>query len=217
MEWSTILFHGASACYLIALSMSHMMWLRVFILLSTVAAMIHAVVHQYYVMLAWQTLFLVLNGVNIFELWRGFHKVHLTQQEEALRQAFFPQLRTGVFRLFWGAGETQAALEPHKVCHMHRPQEYLYFLLEGKAAVYIDGNLIHEVTAGHFFGEMAFLKKKMGERALASADVVLEPGAKYHVWHGKELLRLLQLFQDLDFSLTRKLEKLVFQKLSQKT
>lgn len=214
MELSAVTVHIAAFCYLFALLMSHMMWLRVFILFSTVASFSYALQHQYLVMAAWQALFFVLNGFNLFELWRGAQKIHLNARELEIYSAYFSHLKTGVFRLFWSAGETKVCDVQQRVCQNRMPQEYLYFLLKGSARVYIDGKLVKEINAGHFFGEMAFLKKKIGKKAFASADVILDEGSVYHVWDGDELLRLLKLFQDLDFFLVRQLEKLVYQKMA---
>jgi len=106
--------------------------------------------------------------------------------DAAVLYGFFQNLSPGQFRRIMKRGTLQTATRDEVLSKEGEPLTTFYFVFEGKSTIAKRGQTV-EVPAGHFIGEVAFLKG-----GPATASVTVSKGTRYVAWKHEALRDLMQ-------------------------
>lgn len=199
---------------LFAYLMRDIILLRIFTLISGTAGILYYIYISLYgrwmwVDIFWETLFILVNLVQLIILVRNKRAIHLTDEESDIyakyfsknftKEDFYKLIRLGTI-MRADPGE-QLVMQGEKVLR-------LVFLCEGAADIIVDNEDVGVCKNGNFIGEMSFISNKP-----ASATVRISETARYIMWIQEDLKKLLAKNPELEFSLSRVLNEDLVSKL----
>lgn len=134
----------------------------------------------------WNTLFIIINGVRIINLYRERRPHHIPEYLLDLYQTIFSAMGKKEFLDFWDMGK------PHKINDKYilrngEKNDDLFIVVRGEVLVSKNGRQLASLNRGRFIGDMGFLS---GE--IVSADVIGNGYVEYHTWSRNKLLSLEQ-------------------------
>ncbi|HYO23494.1 MAG TPA: cyclic nucleotide-binding domain-containing protein [Lacipirellulaceae bacterium] len=181
----TSLLHVANILYLASYSMRSVLWLRVL----TVVAIVCMLPYYYSVgdtpllePIAWNTLFLAINLVQIALLILERRPVFLGDEELHLYRTLFRTLKPLEFARLLEVSEWRQAKPGDVLLEQGRPVEALLLISRGRAVVELDDRYVADVGACQFVGEMGFLTEQH-----SSARVVAATLTDYLAWPAEKL------------------------------
>lgn len=182
--------HLSNVLYLCSYSVRDILWLRVL----TVVAILAMIPYQYccsaqplYEAIAWQTLFAVVNVVQIGRLIMERRPVFLGDDDLRIYNMVFRSLTPREFMKLIAIADHKTADAGTALLKQHEPVEELTLLAKGRSRVEVDGRPVAEVMPGQFVGEMGFLTEQN-----ASASVITSLAVEYLSWPVKELRELFR-------------------------
>ena len=188
---------------LIALAIRNILFLRI-ILISAQALFIgYGAVTSNYVVLIWNSLFLLINVFQVIVLQRRRRPVVVPEDLADIYEATFSDMAKREFLYFWQIGK-ETVHEIGLIVEEGAHQDEVMLVLEGTASVLKNGKEIAVLTRGSFVAEMSFLS---GEPA--SADVACRAPVTTITWNQTNLRNL----HKLNFELWSKVQHVLSQDL----
>ncbi|MGH7659951.1 MAG: hypothetical protein ACRENA_03400 [Vulcanimicrobiaceae bacterium] len=190
----------ANVLYLASYVVHDILWLRI---LTVIAALL--VIPYYYlqpsplwVPIEWNFLFIAINIYWIIRLILERRPVHLTAEQQRLRDLSFPSLTPReAFNLFktgiWETLEPGMSLVEHDRAHSR-----FSVILTGTADVLMHGVKVDELGEGQFVGEI----DTQADEAV-DIDVLLRTRARVMCWDRAQLRVFLKKRPDVSFALER--------------
>lgn len=185
------LLHIANVLYLVSYSVRDILWLRVL----TVVAITLMMPYYYcchgapdYEPIAWNSVFLLINLVQILLLVLERRPVFLGEEELHLYRTIFRLLKPREFAKLLSIAEWKKAPVGVELLQQGQPVPALMLISTGRGAVELDGRFVADVTAGQFVGEMGFLTEQP-----ASARVVTGAVTDYLAWPAEKLRQMLAM------------------------
>ena len=133
----------------------------------------------------WNLLFVLINIVWVVRILRERRAVSLPPDLKPIHEAHFAALAPGEFLRWWRQGRREALRDAQITWQGRRP-DALSFLLSGTARVSREGQIVTDLHARQFVGEMSLIT---GEPA--NADVTIVGEAEVVRWPTADL-RLMQ-------------------------
>ena len=203
------LVHAGAATFLIAYIVRDQLLLRGFIVIGTILYVIYYLLlpQPLWSALTWNSLFIVINCVMMFIIYKDRAKFSMSDQEEELYRLFYT-LSPGEFRTLMKIGTWFHTEKEEQITAKGEVPERLFFILDGTVSVN-RGKDSFNVGPGVFIGELAFLMKNP-----ATADVCLTKSARGVSWNVSELSRLLAARPQMRVAFDSLLNKDLASKLS---
>lgn len=203
------LVHAGAATFLIAYIVRDQLLLRGFIVIGTILYVIYYLLlpQPLWSALTWNSLFIVINCVMMFIIYKDRAKFSMSDQEEELYRLFYT-LSPGEFRTLMKIGTWFHTEKEEQITTKGEVPERLFFILDGTVSVDRGKNSFN-VGPGVFIGELAFLMKNP-----ATADVRLTKSAKGVSWNVSELSRMLAARPQMRVAFDSLLNKDLASKLS---
>ena len=203
------LVHAGAATFLIAYIVRDQLLLRGFIVIGTILYVIYYLLlpEPLWSALTWNSLFIVINCIMMFLIYKDRAKFSMTAQEEELYRLFYT-LSPGEFRTLMKIGTWFHAEKEEQITAKGEVPERLFFILDGTVSV-DRGKSSFNVGPGVFIGELAFLMKNP-----ATANVSLSKSARGVSWKVSELSRLLAARPQMRVAFDSLLNKDLASKLS---
>lgn len=186
--------HIANVLYLFSYSMRDILWLRVL----TVVAACFLIPYFYFrpdpllPAIYWNLVFTLLNVFWICRLLLERRPVNLSDDERQLCQIVFRTLTPREMKKILKLSSWSNAVPGECFISKDEPLERLILIYSGKANVEIDGELVGELNAGQFIGEMSYFTDE-----LAAANVVATQDTRYVSWPKDQLRTFLDSNSDL--------------------
>jgi len=188
MNESSVIGNIAYAITAASLLVRDILWLRVlsalanggFICGNLVAPGAHA-----YAFVAWSSLFLGINLVQISRLIVERRNIGMSAEDKDLHAAVFPNLPVGDFRVLLKAGERRKLREGAAIVAQGDDPRAVFLVEQGAIRLERDGKPVARLVNGQMLGEIAFVRGRpysSGARAEAPTRVV--------VWERSTLDRL---------------------------
>ena len=117
---------------------------------------------------AWNLLFATINVIWAIAILRDRRRVRVPAELEAMYEQHFTALPPREFLRWWGLGRTES-LPPAPLTRDGAHPEWLYFLMEGNVQVSRGKQVVTEIPAGFFIGEMSLMT---GRPANADVDAM---------------------------------------------
>jgi hypothetical protein len=189
-SWQTLLFFTANSIYILAYSVTNIVWLRI---LTVTAAMITLPYFFYqadqplWSAIFWQSMFA---GINIFHLVLLYIKslpAKLSELEQQMKSLVFMTLPVSDMRKFLKIAHHEMMPSGQRLLEFGQENDRLYCLLKGGCVVIKNQQPIAHLLPGQFIGEMSFLTDKP-----ASADVVTQNDSEVISWDQQDLNKLFK-------------------------
>ena len=175
------MLHFGNILYLCAYSVRDILWLRILSVLAMISLLF------YYCWgcgpspliepIVWQSVFIVINLVQIALLILERRPVFLGEEEMRLYRSVFRGLSPREFVKLIGIAEWKRAEEGHKLLQQGEHVQQLVLISSGRASVELDDRHIADLGPCQFVGEMGFLTDEP-----ASANVIAQLPLDYLSW-----------------------------------
>jgi len=180
-----MIIHLAYLITFVALAIRDVLFLRIVLSLANILQ----VVYQYGFnnqpdIAFWNSLFLMINAVQVFKLIRERSPVKIPDEIEDIYKTKFSYMTQREFLYFWNLG-TQKEAESQELMKEGDYQKSLFLILSGNAQVSREGRVIATLHRPEFVGEISFITREP-----ASADVYVKSKLYYIEWDQAELRRL---------------------------
>jgi CRP-like cAMP-binding protein len=163
--------HAANILLLAAYSVRDILWLRLFAVASSVAAIPYFLLQPtpLWAAFGWSVLF---TGINIFQTWRLVverRPVKLTPEEEEVRRLVFSSLPPKKVLQVIGVGVWASLPAGERLIERGKPIDSVSLILQGKVRVTDEGRVLGEMGPGEIAGSALLLT---GTRAEVEAVTV---------------------------------------------
>lgn len=194
---------------LIALMIRNILFLRIILISAQSIFIAYGLVTANYVVVVWNSLFIVLNVFQVVVLLRRRMPVTIPTEIEDIYDSTFHDMSKREFFYFWQIGN-EVDYEPGIIVKEGSPQNSVMLMLQGSASVEKNGKDIAELARGSFIAEMSFLSEDP-----ASADVSCYVPVKVMTWDRDNLLNLKRLNFELWMKIQHVLSKDLVGKVKQ--
>lgn len=185
----TVIFSLANTLYVVSYLLTSMLWLRALAVVAAASTLPYFYFQQepLWSALFWQSMFLIVNLVNLLLLLHAMLPPKLDAIERRLHERLFSDLKPREMLPILRAAHKIAVREGEILLEQNQHNEKLYLLIDGSCKVINNG--VHIVNIGplEFIGEMSFI---VGD--VASADVVAENHCELYVWEKASLNKLFR-------------------------
>jgi hypothetical protein len=182
--------HLASILTMVAYLLRDILWLRVLTILSCFAG----IAFNYFVpatplwtVIAWNTLFAIINIVQIAIIIKERTGIHFTEEEKELYETLFKNFAPFEFMKLMRIAEWHQVAPGQVVATEEQVLDDVMLIYNGRLAVEVKGKQVAELLDGNFIGEVSFIS---GGAATATVRA-LEP-TRYVSWSKKEIDKLLK-------------------------
>ena len=179
--------HLGNVLFLLAYLVRDILWLRILTVVGTLCLMAYYVCCALYVPIIWNSLFTIVNVVQITLLIMERRPVFLGEDELRLYRNVFRTLTPREFSKLLLIADWKHTTEGEVLLEQDEPISQLALVSGGTASVEIDGRHIADVGPGQFIGEMGFLTQQP-----ASASVVSRIPLDILSWPAERLREYLQ-------------------------
>lgn len=187
----SILTHVANALFLAAYVVKDILWLRVLSVVATVCLLI-SVVGKEWGEFGWNSVFLLINLVQIVVLVLERRPVQLTDDEAKLYDLAFHPLRPRDFKKLVGLGTWEDKRDGDALARVGTALDRVVVVLRGHAIAMKNGDVVVEFGPGKFVGETAFFSG-----ARPAADVTCDAPTRLMAWRLDVLKEFVRQNPDL--------------------
>lgn len=189
-----IFVHTANVLYLASYSVRDILWLRVLTVVAgaTLIPFYYLQPEPLMVPIYWNCLFLAVNLYQIYLLLLERRPVQLSEEEQRLYKMAFRSLTPREFVKLLSLASWKKASAGQTIITPGQALDELSVLVDGTAAVDVEGEEIAELAAGRFMGEMSYLT---GD--IPNAAVVAKTDSRYVSWKQDALREFLENKLDL--------------------
>ena len=208
----TALFFFGNTLYVLSYSVRSMIWLRILSILAASLAIPYFLFRETsdWSAILWQSLYILVNTINLIDLVIKMRPFKLTQEEQFLQEGVLKTLSSSQIRNLVNKGTWQSYDSGEKLISFNQPVDKLILITQGNADARIEGTSVMTVKGGDFIGEMSFLTGNA-----ASADVVAGQNLRALAWKQDELKAYLTKESKVDALLQGILSSNVVKKLNQ--
>jgi CRP-like cAMP-binding protein len=172
------LFHIVNVLTLASYVVKDILWLRALAVVSSLLVLIGGLLKDApWEAIAWQSVFVVINVVQIKLLLLERRPVRLREDEQRLYQLVFRALKPREFAKLLALGSWEDKTKDETIVTKGEALDRIMVIYDGKAAVVRDGKKLVELGAGRFIGEMSFLTGQV-----PAADVQTTERARLVAW-----------------------------------
>lgn len=199
---STLLLYFGHLTYavsIVAFMFRNMFFLRVFIILASVIAIVYGFnfgAEPTWVPIFWHTAIILVNGLQLtYTYWRR-RKVSLNPLESFLYKTALSSFTPVEVKEFVRIGERRRIMKDEKIIEEGSDLDRLYFIVEGFTDILTGKKKVAELSAGYFVGEMSLLtqsKTKAEVRTASDCEFICWPHEKIDAWVGQDPSRLSML------------------------
>lgn len=157
MSW---LMHLANVLFLASYAVRDILWLRVLTVLASLTLIAWFAAGgpaPEWSGIAWQSVFLAINGLRLARLIAERRPVVLTEDEERVHRLVFRALRPRQMRALSQLGAWQGLEPSAPLARAGEPLARLFVIATGRAGVEVNGERVTELGPGSLVGEMSFL------------------------------------------------------------
>jgi hypothetical protein len=179
----------ASILTMVAYLLRDILWLRFLTILACFAGVIFGYMwppSPIWTVIAWNTLFAIINIVQIAIIIRERSGVNFTEEEKELHETLFKNFAPFEFMKLMRIAEWRQVAPGEIVTTEGQQLDEVMMIYNGLLAVEVKGEKKAELQDGHFIGEVSFVS---GGAATATVRAI-EP-TRYIAWPKKEIDRLL--------------------------
>jgi CRP-like cAMP-binding protein len=184
-----LFIHLANVLFLLAYLVRDIFALR---LLSVVGSLslypyyVYGAAEPLYVPIAWNSVFVLINIVQLYRLFMSRRPVSLSAAERMVYEAVFGPLSEREFAQVLAAAERRTAQDGSCLIQEGERGPELLLLGEGEASVRVGTSEVARIGVHRFVGEMSYLSEQP-----ASASVWAEGALEYFAWPCSALRELL--------------------------
>ncbi|MCA9693482.1 MAG: cyclic nucleotide-binding domain-containing protein [Myxococcales bacterium] len=178
--------HLANLLFLGSYLVRDILWLRVFSVVAMVALCPYYYSSGLLQPIGWSALFIGINFVQIYRLFRERRPVALDARSQRLHRLAFSALTPRAFHKLATAGRWSDVAAGERLIACGQQLDALRVIVSGEVAVQIDGATVAVLGDGRLVGEMSFLTG-----GAPSADVVAVTATSVLGWQRDELQRFL--------------------------
>lgn len=161
--------HFAYLLLVISMLMRSITWLRIFVILSAIVALVYGAVWlNDPVTVFWEGMLIVVNVVQIAIIWHANRRAQFNDDERKLVSERLPTLSPREARKLLDMGMWIDADTGTDLTEQGKPVRHLVYLLSGEATIQVDGRIVGHCEPGNFVGEMSLVD---GGPASATAKV----------------------------------------------
>ena len=180
--------HAANVLLLAAYSVRDILWLRLFAVASSLAAIPYFLLQPtpLWAPFGWSVLF---TGINLFQSWRLHlerRPVKLTPEEEEVRRLAFPDLPPRKLLQVLSIGSWASAAPGERLIERGKPVHAVSLIVRGKVRVSMEGQVLGDLGPGEIVGSALLLSG-----AVAEIDAVTTEPARTVRWEAGTLERYL--------------------------
>lgn len=169
--------HLGNILFLLAYLVRDILWLRILTVVATMSLMCYYFCCTLTEPVYWNTVFILINLVQIALLIKERRPVKLGEEEGRLYRTVFNALSPRDFLKLLTIADRKKATTGDKLMQQGGRVDELMLLSKGKSHVEIDGRFITEISSNQFIGEMGFLTDQA-----ASASVIASVPVEYLAW-----------------------------------
>jgi hypothetical protein len=184
--------------------------LRLLAIGSGLASIVYGVAINSQVDIFWESIFTLVNAVQVVILIRERQKVCLSDEEVSLREAVFPHMSRLDFHRFIRAGSWLSHAPGVELASRGQPVDQIVLVSDGTADVTVDGAVVSQCRSGDFIGEIAFMTENP-----ATATVTTASPTRCLTWKFTDLRALLNHHPDLRTDLQTVFNKNLIGKLAE--
>ena len=176
-----------------------MLWLRLLAIVGNAAGILYnayAPAEPMWLVIAWLSVFIGINGVQIALLVRARKSVRFTEEERELYETLFRGFSPVEFLKLLRVGAWRGYEPSSVLARVGEPLDALILLVSGHAEVEVGDGRAVLLRDGAFVGEMSFLHERP-----ASATVRATTPVRCLVWHKAALRQLLDRNPSLQLGL----------------
>jgi nitrogen fixation-related uncharacterized protein len=164
-----ILGHLAYVLAVISMIMRSMPWLRLFAILSGMAAMVYfGMIRSDYVSTVWEFGYTAVAAFQLFLLWWENREGQFNDEQRAfVHRALLDLKPVHAARLLKGSRVMTSEPGATLLRQGEMPSQ-LFFILSGEVAVSVDGEIVGHCGQGDFLGEMSFLSARPANATVTS-------------------------------------------------
>ncbi len=163
-----VFLHAGNVLYVVSYSVRDILTLRVLTVVAILSLIGYYVTSGQWTALAWSVLFTAVNVVQMWRLLLERRPVKLDLEERRLHGLAFSSVDERHFKRVADAGRWETLATGECFIEQNADVTHVRVILEGSAAVEVDGKVAARVGPGQFVGEGAFLS---GQPANASVTV----------------------------------------------
>lgn len=182
-------FYLANACYALAYLVRNMLGLRTLSVIASFMTFPYFIFQSQvlYSALLWQSIFALINLINIARLLNERRPVVLTEQQQHLKNLAFRNYTSREMLKLLDIAQWRDGVEGQVLIDSDSNIDSLYLLYSGSVDVVKNGGFLARRRPGAFLGEVHFMT---GDRTIA--QVVFAEDATYLRWRASELRALLE-------------------------
>lgn len=158
---------------------------------------------------AWLSLFMVINASRIVGLWIERRRVSLSEEEQELFEVVFNKFTPVEFMKLLRLGHWHSAEPGEVIAEQGRELEDLKLISNGEVAVMKNEVEVDRSRDGALIGEMSFISG-----GPATATVRCERRTRYLSWEKEDLRKLLRRNPTMDIAMTSVFSKDLTRKLA---
>lgn len=185
----TTLFWLANIFYCLAYMIRDILWLRVFTIIACFTTFPYYWFQTEPLLSAimWEIAFVVINAYNLVDLIRRRRPVVLNPEQQKLHLKALPNFSPREMLEFFKVAEEIEVPSGTIIIDQGVVNTQLVLIISGQMAVIANGEVVAQLKACNFVGEMSFVT---GE--LTSADVVAAENCRYLRWMKQDLDKYLE-------------------------
>ncbi|MCR9204513.1 MAG: cyclic nucleotide-binding domain-containing protein [Halobacteriovoraceae bacterium] len=130
-----------------------------------------------WVPIQWNFVFIAVNLYHITKIFISMRPVELNNTQKQAYQSAFKSMPIKDFRNFFDLGITRTYNPKDILINQGQELPALFFIINGKVDIFINGKYVNSLSKNQFIGEMSFLT-----RELTTAKVILSSESKIHYW-----------------------------------
>jgi hypothetical protein len=187
-----VFIHVANVGYLFSYLVRDILWLRILTIVAGMTLLPYFSSRGLYAPIAWNGLFISINGYQVYRLLLERRPVALSDREQRLWDLAFRSLSPRQFLKLLSVGQWGTATADEVIIEQGQSLERLMVVATGHVEVCLDARPVASLMAGALVGEIGFLT---GEPT--SASVHARGEAEYFAWPADRLKKFLDANPDL--------------------
>jgi len=162
-------------------------WLRSMLVVAAIAFIVFGSIEGIWSIVAWN---IAIGSMHAFRIARDIlqqRSVALTNDEESLRDEFFPGLSDFDFNMLWSMGQQVGYSDEVVIAQQSLPQT-TSLVLSGTAVIEQNNQVVRGIRRGGLLGEMSLVSGRPSE-----VNVIARGGVVVHQWDQRHLTSLDQV------------------------
>ncbi len=180
----TVVFFVANTIYVISYMLTSMFWLRLLAVIAAASTLpyFYLQVEPLWSALFWQSMFLLVNLVNLIILVIASRPPRMESWQEEVHKNVFSDLKPAELMPLLKKARQLEFSETEQILFEGQTNNNLYLVLSGRCEIRQGNHVIGWAGRHHFLGEMSMVSGQV-----ASADVTVDAGSVVIAWSQEDL------------------------------